>query len=70
MTTTNIRRWESKGGKYWVELRHDSRGFSYKGRDCGGYLGKDPTEYERFIKRLELGEFQADANNTPMREVR
>ena len=64
-----FRRWESKGGKYWVELRHDKFGFSYKGHDCGGYLGTSPQTVNSFMDRLKAGEFQADANRTPMREV-
>ena len=64
-----FRRWESRGGKYWIELRHDKFGFSYKGHDCGGYLGTSPESVNGFMDRLKAGEFQADANTTAMREV-
>lgn len=39
-TRTVIGRWESDGGRYWVELYTDQWGYGYDGRSCGGFLGK------------------------------
>jgi hypothetical protein len=76
-------RWESRGGKYWVELH--SGYFSpianpetliysarYSGADCGGSLsaGSDHEAMIEIERRIAAGYFQADANKTPMRRVR
>lgn len=37
---TIIGRWESDGGKYWVELYRDAYGYGYDGKGCGGFIGK------------------------------
>jgi hypothetical protein len=35
-----IAKWQSKGGRYWLELYQDSTGaYSYRGDNCGGFLG-------------------------------
>jgi hypothetical protein len=35
-----IARWQSKGGKYWINLqRFDDGTYGYKGDNCGGVLG-------------------------------
>ena len=70
MTATGtrlLRRWESRGGKYWVELSEDKWGYSYTGSGSGGCFRHDGLP--DFLARIERGDFQADANTTPMREV-
>jgi hypothetical protein len=76
-----IARWESKGGKYWVDLYfnpcfHLANGTDvvdahYRGDGCGG--GVDGQTIEEAIasmqSRVDRGYFQADANKTPMHRV-
>lgn len=38
-----VARWESRGGKDWVELCHDEHGFSYHGNGCRGWFGEGTT---------------------------
>jgi hypothetical protein len=38
-----IARWESRGGKDWVELWHDEFGYSYRGNGCRGWFGEGTT---------------------------
>lgn len=62
-----VERYESKGGKYWVELTQDDTGwYSYQGDSSGGSLGRDRTSFDRMVAG---GYFQPDANTTPMRKV-
>ena len=35
-----VAKWESKGGKYHLELFRDDSGYSYRGDDCGGFMGQ------------------------------
>ena len=79
-----IARWESKGGRYAVELYRGSEGWSYReftngtprGFGCWpGFQQKGRGEQARygfisFGRRLRGGYFQADANTTPMRRVK
>jgi hypothetical protein len=37
-----IGRWESKGGKYWIELNKDDMGYSYNTNNGGGNIGNVP----------------------------
>ena len=73
-----IARWESRGGKYWVNLFfnpafHLANGQTvvdahYRGDSCGGGIDGQ-TESEAITamqKRVDSGYFQADANKTPM----
>ncbi len=60
-------RYESRGGKYWVEVdtTPDEHGLvNYTSSSGGGY-----TTPEDFVQRLRGGYFQADAKTTPMKEV-
>ena len=34
-----IKRWQTRGNKYWLELYRDENGYSYKGDGCCGNLG-------------------------------
>ena len=74
--------WESRGGKYRVELRKRPRSWNYleytDGRTRGfGYwpaLGQGRDEQAKyglvdFGRRLRAGHFQADNNKSPMRRV-
>lgn len=83
MTTESklIARWESRGGKYWVELYFNpafrlANGSTvvdahYKGQGCGGSVrGNTPDEaIADMEQRVASGYFQADANKTPMRRT-
>jgi hypothetical protein len=39
-TRTTVGRWESDGGKYWVELYRDRWGYGYDAKGSGGFIGK------------------------------
>lgn len=53
---TLVGRWESDGGKYWVELYRDQWGYGYDGKGCGGYLGKiTEAEALRWIEERTAG---------------
>lgn len=73
-----IARWESRGGKYWVDLFfnpafHLCNGQTvvdahYRGEGCGGPVNGQ-TELEAIATmqtQIDRGYFQADANKTPM----
>jgi hypothetical protein len=47
-----IAHWESKGKKYWLSLYKDESGYSYKGDNCGGFLGSI-TNVEAF-QRMQI----------------
>jgi hypothetical protein len=78
-----IARWESRGGKYWVDLFfnpafHLCNGTDvvdahYRGDNCGGGVDGVSTEAEAIAaiqtRYVDRGYFQADANKTPMRRV-
>lgn len=80
---TTIARWESRGGKYAVELyalpwspTSSRRIYCYasyvnSNRDGGGYFGRKdiPEVITEMEVRVNAGEFQADANKTPMVRV-
>jgi hypothetical protein len=77
----HIARWESRGGKYWVDLYFNScfhldNGTDivntfYRGQGCGGSVdGQTETEAITAMQaRIDRGYFQADANKTPMHRV-
>lgn len=44
MTETLVARWESRGGRDWVELRKDAYGYVYSGNGCSGGLGTATLE--------------------------
>ena len=78
MDAKRIARWESRGGKYWVDLYFNPSfqlangqvivDAHYRGDGCGGGV-QAQTESDA-IKALQAqvdrGYFQADANKTPM----
>lgn len=76
-----IARWESKGGKYWVDLFfnpcfHLANGTDmvdahYQGQGCGGSVDGQTIEetIASMQARVDRGYFQADANKTPMHRV-
>jgi hypothetical protein len=68
-----IARWESKSGKYWVELtRSESGSVFYDAPQATGSLGRDLTDEQAVTDmqaRVNKGYFQPDANKTPMRRV-
>ena len=77
----HIARWESRGGKYWVDLFfnpcfHLCNGTDvvdahYRGDNCSGPVAAQ-TESEAITAmqaRIDRGYFQADANKTPMHRV-
>lgn len=60
-----LERYESRGGKYWVQLERDAYGLSARysnGCACG-------IAEADFRARLARGDFQADANTSPMRRT-
>ena len=76
-----IARWDSRGGKYWVDLYfnpafHLANGTDmvdarYRGDNCSGPVDGQ-TESEAIVAmqtRVDRGYFQADANKTPMHRV-
>jgi hypothetical protein len=77
-----IARWESKGGKYWVDLYfnpcfHLANGTDvidahYRGDNCSGPVTciDELTAIIAMQARVDRGYFQADANKTPMHRVK
>ena len=75
-----IARWESRGGRHWLELRRDaSGGYGYSAVGASGDFGTFPDDASAiaFVER-DLGWsngtrwvdiHQPDANKTPMRRV-
>jgi hypothetical protein len=39
LTKTRVARWESRGGKHWLELYRDELGYTYRSSSGGGNLG-------------------------------
>ena len=78
-----IARWESRGGKYWVNLYFnpafhlcngtDMVDAHYRGDGCCGGVDGVKTESEAIAamqsRYIDRGYFQADANKTPMHRV-
>ena len=77
----HIARWESRGGKYWVDLFFnpvfhlcdgtDVVDAHYRGDNCNGPVNGQ-TESEAIAAmqaQIDHGYFQADANKTPMHRV-
>lgn len=70
-------RWESRGGKHWVELfvnpdaSEPHRRAFYRGEGCGGNLGAMTAEaaVTHMQGRVDSGEFLPDAAKMPMRRV-
>jgi hypothetical protein len=52
-TRTIIGRWESEGGRYWVELYREPGGYTYDGKGCGGSLGNEITAEVDAVKWIE-----------------
>jgi hypothetical protein len=81
MATDVIARWESRGGKYWVELMYNPAfrlangtvviSAHYQGGGCGGGIAatSEDNAIATMQSRIDAGCFQADANKTPMRRV-
>jgi len=63
-----LARWESKGGKYWVEVYSDETGQTYRSDDGGGNLGNigEDAAIEQVEKRVLRGDFLPDRARTPM----
>ena len=49
-----VGRWESRGRKYWLELRLVAEGYTYHGDNCGGFLGNKITEEQAFEKMQSI----------------
>lgn len=76
-----IARWESRGGKYWVELYYNPEfklangsvviDAHYKGNGCGGSLPatSETNAIENMQRMVDQGYFQADSNKTSMKRV-
>ena len=76
-----IARWESRGGKYWVELFYNPAfklangnfmiDAHYRGNSCGGGVVaiSEDSAIAEMQKKIDMGYFQADANKTPMRRI-
>lgn len=76
-----IARWESRGGKHWVNLYFNPEfklangsvvvDAHYRGNGCGGGIQANTAE-DAIIKmeaRIAAGGFQPDAAKTPMKRV-
>jgi hypothetical protein len=69
---TLIARWESRGGKDWVELWHDQYGYSYRGNTCRGWLGESTTPEQAvlFMERETAAGMQVFCSQpSPMQRV-
>ncbi len=66
-----VARWESRGGKTWIELYADQWGYSYRGNDCGGNRGAladDAAAIADIEGRLEW--LTPDAHKNLLKRVR
>jgi hypothetical protein len=52
-----IARWESRGGKYWVELLLDHMGYTYNSDNGGGVFPQDWTEEQAMVRCTEIASF-------------
>lgn len=66
-----IARWQSKSGKWWVHLYKNAHGYSYRGVDCGGFIGALEGEDTKAIAYIEsrLDTFQPDNAKTKMKRM-
>lgn len=66
-----IGRWESDGGKYWVELYRDAYGYGYDGKGCGGFIGKvtEPEAVEFIASKTVGGAAHFHPGKRPMRRT-
>jgi len=68
-----IGRWESRGGKYWVELRRGRYDYHYRANNAGGGVcsGELPITIALQIMQvmLDKGRFLPDNAKTPMKLV-
>jgi hypothetical protein len=68
-----IGRWESRGGKYWVELHHGRYDYSYRSGGAGGSVcvGNLPVETALMIMQnmLDRNWFLPSAAVIPMKRV-
>ena len=64
-----IARWESRGGKHWVELYIDEHGYGYDGNGCGGSILASSDSHARALMQVKVdsGYFLPDDAKTPMR---
>lgn len=68
-----VARWESKGGKHWVELyKHPTGGYSYRAPDAGGAFGiaDEPQVMQMMEQKLREGYFTPDSSKHPLKRVR
>jgi hypothetical protein len=78
MSDNRIARWESRGGKYWIDLYYNPSfkladgttviDAHYHGDGCGGSVTatSEASAITAIQTRVDAGYFQADANKTPM----
>ena len=66
-------RWQSKTGRWWVELKHLSdHAYSYQSNGGSGgvfYVVSDEAAITHVQTLVDKGLFQPDANKTPMQRV-
>ena len=64
-----IARWESRGGKDWVEVYQDRYGFGYEARNGCGCFGSATREQAmaEIQRQLDMGCFCSQ--KSPMRKV-
>jgi hypothetical protein len=66
MRTKTIGRWQSRGGKYWLELIENANGsFSYRHENGGGYMGfvSADTAWARMDSELQSYAFDGHTLN-------
>jgi hypothetical protein len=67
-----VARWESRSGKWFVEVHHlRSGGYMYEAPGAGGVLnaGSDTDAIRAIQAKVDAGLFQPDSAKTPMRRV-
>ena len=67
-----LARWESRGGKHWVELHGADGCYSYRGNGCGGSLGRLETIDTAVVvvqAKVNSGYFLPDSAKLPMKRV-
>jgi len=73
VTAAYIARWESRGGKYWVELWRGGCDYSYRSDSGGGSVCRPDAPIEGAIavmqSKLARGCFLPDCAKLPMKRI-
>jgi hypothetical protein len=63
-----VKRWQTRRGKYWLELYEDETGFSYRVENGGGHCG-DLNRTEAICLMVRKMRLSQDIDNIRYQEV-